>query len=125
MVITDPILRVCRAARSQRQSRARRSDGTPKVCRAARSLPTRSQAPLLERGRGLLPLSSGARPCRLRKRRLALTGKLGSWNLDRAALPATAAEWLQLPLHPAELAAEELIRPLTPMMSQGRGSLLC
>ena len=57
-----------------------------------------------------------------------------------SGLPATAAERLQLPLHPAELAtavgpcvpesadrrgAEELIRPLTPMMSQGRGSLLC
>ena len=57
-----------------------------------------------------------------------------------SGLPATPAERLQLPLHPAELAtavgpcvpefadrqaAEELIRPLTPMMSQGRGSLLC
>ena len=54
-------------------------------------------------------------------------------------LPATAAKRLQLPLHPAGLATaggafqnprtverpEELIRPLTPMMSQGRGSLLC
>jgi hypothetical protein len=50
-----------------------------------------------------------------------------------------SARRLQLPLHPAELVtavgpcvpesadrrgAEELIRPLTPMMSQGRGSLL-
>jgi hypothetical protein len=59
--------------------------------------------------------------------------------LRQRPLPATTPERLQLPLRPAELAAAvgpcipevanrrgagELTRPLAPMMSQGRGSLL-
>ena len=82
IVTTDPILRCVGPARSQRQSRGRRSDGTPKVCRtAARSLPDRiSQS---------TPVSSGVAGCsrclrvrvlnRLRKRRCAHR-KAGSWN---------------------------------------------